>query len=214
MLYEPFIYQMYNITFTSIPIMFYCLFDFEYVKQRPKNDPTASDKQLYLMEHPKLFEASMKGEYFTLFKFVQYLLYSLFHAIMIYFLCYQFVSGPNTNSEGKQLGIWIPGHIVFGSCIICCNLVLFLRFNNWTGWGEALVYLMILNYFTLMYIESVVGLAIIPDLFYIFDVMFMFDLVWVQMIACATITIALELAVSHYYRIKYDFETPILEESK
>mmetsp|Transcript_6081 Transcript_6081/g.10322 ORF Transcript_6081/g.10322 Transcript_6081/m.10322 type:complete len:252 (+) Transcript_6081:1968-2723(+) len=32
-LYEPFIYQLYNITFTSMPIMFYALFDFEHEKE-------------------------------------------------------------------------------------------------------------------------------------------------------------------------------------
>lgn len=31
-LYEPFIYQLYNITFTSVPIMYFALFDFEYDK--------------------------------------------------------------------------------------------------------------------------------------------------------------------------------------
>lgn len=154
----------------------------------------------------------MKGEYFTLRKFASYLLYSLFHAIMIYFLCFQFVSGPNMQSEGKGLGLWIPGHIVFGSCIIVCNLVMLLRFNNFTGWGETLVYLMILNYFTLMFIESLLGPAIIPELYYIFDVMFMYDLVWVQLIACATITLMLELAVSHYNRLNDDIESKVLEE--
>lgn len=91
---------------------------------------------------------------------------------------------------------------------------MFLRFHNYTGWGEALVYLMILNYFTLMYIESIVGLAIIPDLFYIFDVMFMFDLVWVQLIACASITLVLEMSVNHYFRLMNDHEGPIREEVK
>mmetsp|Transcript_53798 Transcript_53798/g.73741 ORF Transcript_53798/g.73741 Transcript_53798/m.73741 type:complete len:86 (+) Transcript_53798:675-932(+) len=28
-MYEPFIYQLYNITFTGLPIMIYALFDFE-----------------------------------------------------------------------------------------------------------------------------------------------------------------------------------------
>ena len=31
-LYEAFIYQMYNITFTSLPIMYFALFDFEHEK--------------------------------------------------------------------------------------------------------------------------------------------------------------------------------------
>lgn len=33
-MYEPFIYQLYNITMTSLPIMFFALFDFEYEKDK------------------------------------------------------------------------------------------------------------------------------------------------------------------------------------
>lgn len=33
-MYEPFIYQLYNITMTSLPIMYFALFDFEYEKDR------------------------------------------------------------------------------------------------------------------------------------------------------------------------------------
>lgn len=31
-LYESMIYQLYNLTFTGLPILYYCLFDFEYIK--------------------------------------------------------------------------------------------------------------------------------------------------------------------------------------
>ena len=34
-LYEKYIYQMYNITMTSLPIMWYALYDFEFEKDRP-----------------------------------------------------------------------------------------------------------------------------------------------------------------------------------
>jgi len=67
-LYEAIMYQNYNITLTSLPIMFYCLFDFEYLKTAPSTDK--DKKGLYLMEHPRLFKQSMDGEYFSLFKFV------------------------------------------------------------------------------------------------------------------------------------------------
>jgi phospholipid-transporting ATPase len=32
--YEPIIYQLYNIFMTGLPIMYYCLFDFEYAKEK------------------------------------------------------------------------------------------------------------------------------------------------------------------------------------
>lgn len=33
-LYEGFIYQLYNITFTSLPIFYYCIYDMEYMRCR------------------------------------------------------------------------------------------------------------------------------------------------------------------------------------
>jgi len=37
-LYEPFFYQLYNMTMTSLPIMFFAVFDYEYDKQAPAKD--------------------------------------------------------------------------------------------------------------------------------------------------------------------------------
>ena len=39
-LYDPFIYQLYNITMTSLPIMWFGLFDFEFFKDRFMNNPS------------------------------------------------------------------------------------------------------------------------------------------------------------------------------
>jgi magnesium-transporting ATPase (P-type) len=37
-LYEPFFYQLYNICMTSLPIMYYALFDFEHEKGSPPDE--------------------------------------------------------------------------------------------------------------------------------------------------------------------------------
>ena len=66
-----------------------------------------------------------------------------------------------------------------------------MRFNNYTGWGEALAYLMILCYFTILLMESRVGLAI-PELYNLFTVMFKLPLVWLQLISSAVVALALE----------------------
>lgn len=46
-MYEPWIYQMYNILFTSVPIMWYALFDFQYTKKE-------------LIEYPLLYRLGME----------------------------------------------------------------------------------------------------------------------------------------------------------
>ena len=100
MLYEMIIYQAYNFTMTSFPIMYYVLFDFEFLKSREYDNIKPKDrvaKPLYLMEHPLLFRKAMAGEYFTIRKFVVYLLYSLFHAFIIYSLCFHHLVGSGLN---------------------------------------------------------------------------------------------------------------------
>jgi len=48
-MYEGLIYQAYNLTMTSLPIFFYCVFDFEYLKDeviKRKNDKSAEAENL------------------------------------------------------------------------------------------------------------------------------------------------------------------------
>lgn len=48
-LYDPMIYQLFNITMTSLPIVWYSMFDYEYLKDDDELDyiPDAIDDQQY-----------------------------------------------------------------------------------------------------------------------------------------------------------------------
>jgi len=48
-LYEPWIYQMYNIAFTAIPVMWLALFDFEFSKD-------------YFLTHPETYEIGLHSK--------------------------------------------------------------------------------------------------------------------------------------------------------
>jgi hypothetical protein len=83
----------------------------------------------------------------------------------------------NTLADGTTYGIWICGHLVYGCCIIVANLTLLLKFNNFTRWGETLVYLMILAYFSIFLLESF--FFSFYELYNLFQTMFGFGLVWI-----------------------------------
>jgi len=65
-LYEPLIYQMYNITFTSVPIMYYALFDFEYDKFAWTDaDQKSNKKKDYFFTNPALYKIGLTNSCFS-----------------------------------------------------------------------------------------------------------------------------------------------------
>jgi phospholipid-transporting ATPase len=87
-LYDPFIYQMYNITMTSLPIMWYSLYDFQHFKG-------------IFMSNPLLYKLGMKSSCFSITIFTKYLMYALIHGAMIYLICIISIVQPdNMQSNG------------------------------------------------------------------------------------------------------------------
>ena len=57
--------------------------------------------------------------------------------------------------DGKTYGFWASGHVVYEMCIIFANIVLLQMTNNWTGWGEVIIFLQVLSYYGFHYINTV-----------------------------------------------------------
>lgn len=130
---------------TSLPIMFYALFDWEHVKP-------------VFMSMPKLYHIGMKSECWSNLIFVKWLLYALFHGFLLYFISIVCLVQPDQyESDGKEIGFWIAGHTVYGSAVFVANLVILHQFNNFQGYGEALVGLMCLAFFVFLGFESALG---------------------------------------------------------
>lgn len=61
-LYEPWIYQLYNISFTALPIIWYALFDFEHTKEK-------------LLAKPKKYRIGINDECFGMRIFWRWIIY-------------------------------------------------------------------------------------------------------------------------------------------
>lgn len=77
-LYDAFIYQLYNITMTSLPIVWYAIYDYEYLKEK-------------FMKHPLLYRIGMESKCFSMTIYTQWIAYALIHSAMIYAFC---ILGP------------------------------------------------------------------------------------------------------------------------
>ena len=80
--YEPIIYQLYNMSMTGLPIMYFALFDFEY-------------KKIEFLKCPNFYKIGMTNACFSYLIFLQWLAYALFHGFIIYLACYDLVVNLN-----------------------------------------------------------------------------------------------------------------------
>ena len=132
---------MYNIAFTSIPIMFFALFDFAY------------DKEVFLTR-PSLYVIGLKNVCFNTKIFWEWVCYGAFQALLIILFCYYPVENTLRSDGTAPSDVWGTGSIVYAAVVILANFRLLNSFNNYTGWGELLCMLSIMAYFLLYYIES------------------------------------------------------------
>jgi len=197
-LYEAFIYQLYNITMTSLPIMYYALFDFQYFK------PT-------FMQNPLLYKIGMNYSCFSMAIFSRWLILALFHGMVIYLVCMiALIDTSVVQSDGKNVGFWVAGHASYGSAVIIANLVILHKFNNFTKYGEALIGLMIFAFFFFMGVESAMGISVLS---HIFGTMFSMYKVWIGLAICGSVASSMELAMRAWSKLissneKFIFNPP------
>ena len=67
-LYDPLIYQLYNMSCTAFPIMWFAVFDFEYEKapeEKEGESKKKGDEHKYLMSNPHLYKIGIRNECFS-----------------------------------------------------------------------------------------------------------------------------------------------------
>ena len=101
-LYEQIIYQLYNVNMTSLPILWFAVYDFEYEREPHSTGHrgTAAGKR-YFMLHPSLYRIGIDNVCFTSAKFMKWIAYALWHAIIIFF-CLQYALNQPQTSAGTD----------------------------------------------------------------------------------------------------------------
>jgi len=89
----------------------------------------------------------------------KWIIYAVWHAFVVYNINFwALAEGDDTNSarqsNGKDLGFWIAGHVVYGVCCFISNLTLWHKFHIHHAYGLALIGLMIFAFFLILFVES------------------------------------------------------------
>ena len=125
---------------------------------------------------------------------------------MIYFFCIIALVQPNNGMQydGTDIGFWAVGHLVYGVCCFVANAIILTRTNNFTGYGEGVVGLMIFAYFFFMIALSQIGslsFQNFPDLNHLFVNLFSVGTVWLAILLSIGTTVMVELAVRAWNKV-------------
>lgn len=156
-LYDALIYQVYNITTTSLPIMWFATFDWEHKRDTEEGKPREKGVKYFMLD-PELYGIGMRSECFSVSIFAQWVGYGLWHAFLIYMTTMLVLSNPATHqSDGKDIGFWVSGMAVYGSCVFVANMVVFTRMHEHNGYSIFFFILMILGYFSCYWLFAYQG---------------------------------------------------------
>jgi len=81
-IYDNFLYDIYNVTFTALPIMWFAVFDYEHERET-------------LLSKPKLYRIGIKNVYFSTYVFWRWFGYACWQgALLLYLAFYSLDSAP------------------------------------------------------------------------------------------------------------------------
>ena len=101
-----------------------------------------------------LYRVGMEGRLFNTKVFWGWQFYALYQAVAILFVGMVFTQESPTPS-GKTYSFWAGGHIVYFMCVLTANLILVRSTHNFTGWTELLIFLQLLSFPVILYLDSI-----------------------------------------------------------
>lgn len=114
LMFNMWLYQLYNLLFSSIPIGIYAIFDRE--------------KEYSLLEKdPKSFQIGLKNQLFSTAQFWKWLLEAAVQAasiclLYVFVICY-YTGDP---SHGKMDSLWVASNCIYGTVVLTANLKVLL----------------------------------------------------------------------------------------
>lgn len=124
-LYDPYIYQLYNMVFTILPIIWYGVYDLQLTSEE-------------LMNNGAYYKQGMANKLFTKKRFWLHVLYGFFEAFIIYLFCF---SIEFYSENGLNENLWSLGLVAYGSIVLIVNTKLIASTTSFV-WINFVLYIL------------------------------------------------------------------------
>jgi phospholipid-transporting ATPase len=133
-LYDPWGLAMYNLAFTSFPVMALAVFDRD----------TEARRILSLDQFPELYKDGLENRLFNTKEFWKYTVTALFHSLVLFYLPMLVASELYEPDTGRSFGLVGHGMTAYTAVLVVVTLKCGLETNTWTiinlGMSVASIY--------------------------------------------------------------------------
>eukprot|EP00762_Andalucia_godoyi_P004804 ANDGO_07205.mRNA.1 Phospholipid-transporting ATPase 3 len=133
-LYERWTLVMFNVVFSAFPILAFGIFD------RDVSERAA-------LRFPRLYLQGRDNKLFTGRIFWCNILNAIFHSLVFFFVPVWTVENSTVYANGKTIGLYSMGLIMYACVVITITLKLALETSTWTRWNHISVWGSIASYF-------------------------------------------------------------------
>ncbi|KAG9492249.1 hypothetical protein GDO78_000654 [Eleutherodactylus coqui] len=181
-LYDTAYLTLYNISFTSLPILLYSLIEQHVSMEVLKRDPT-------------LYRDIAKNALLRWRLFIYWTFLGLFDAVIFFFGAYFMFDNATVTSNGQMLGNWTFGTLVFTVLVFTVTLKLALDTQYWTWinhfviWGSLVFYIV----FSLLWGGIVWPFLNYQRMYYVFMQMLSSGPAWLGIVLLITVSLLPDL---------------------
>lgn len=132
-IYDVYMYQLYNVIFTGLPIIWFAIFDWEFDKAQ-------------LMRQPKLYRIGLEDVFFNAWVFWRWFFYAVWQGTLLCFLA--FYTLDTSISTNGMLGCLInDGNFIFGTIVVVVNLKVLVSSYQYSFVSVAAAFTGIISFF-------------------------------------------------------------------
>lgn len=141
-IYNPFLYQLYNVVHASIPIGIYGVLDKEYSGH-------------FLMENPCLYYLGLRNRLFNSRTFWLWIAFGVWQSFVITFSTFYAMESNFIDSEhGYNFIFWGSGMVIYGAVIVNTNLKLLIFSHTHSLLSVLIILLSIFSFYWIYSITS------------------------------------------------------------
>ena len=146
--------SLFNVIFTSIPVLVYAIFDRDFLQE-----------DTILKRAPELYEEGQKNSSFHPLKVIMWFVEAIYQSLVFFYIpvAAMAMDLPST-SNGRALGQWAVGSVTFTAVVVGVNLRLGLEGKIWTFWTHLFIWLSIASWFLFALVFDILPIGFLAAL--------------------------------------------------